>query len=147
MQPNSECWHVVTDSEHAHEREGREHVHELLPDRGPFHAWSNFDFVDSNGTWSEVDLLVLGEGTLYLVELKHYQGDVGGNSAVELKQRLGREHGLDLPPPGGRGGRGSGEQATVRCKPLLYGGGQLSLGRFDRRRSDGRQATTRWCVT
>ena len=80
MQPNSERWHVVTDSEHAHEREGLEHVRELLPDRGPFHAWSNFEFVDSNGTWSEVDLLVLGEGALYLVELKHYQGDISGNA-------------------------------------------------------------------
>ena len=80
MQPGSARWHVVTDTEHAHEREGLEHVRELLPDRGPFQARSNFEFVDSNGTWSEVDLLVLGEGTLYLVELKHYQGDVGGNA-------------------------------------------------------------------
>lgn len=80
MQPNSGRWHVVSDSEHAHEREGLEQVRELLPDRGPFHAWSNFEFVDSNGTWSEVDLLVLGEGTLYLVELKHYQGDIRGTA-------------------------------------------------------------------
>lgn len=88
MQPNSERWHVVTETEHAHEREGLEHVRELLPDRGPFHAWCNFEFVDSNGTWSEVDLLVLGEGTLYLVELKHYQGDLGGNAyRWELRHR------------------------------------------------------------
>lgn len=88
MQPNSARWHLVTDSEHAHERAGLEHVRELLPDRGPFHAWSNFEFVDSNGTWSEVDLLVLGEGTLYLVELKHYQGDIGGNAyRWELRHR------------------------------------------------------------
>ena len=88
MQPSSARWHVVTDTEHAHEREGLEHVRELLPDRGPFNAWCNFEFVDSNGTWSEVDLLVLGEGTLYLVELKHYQGDVGGNAyRWELRHR------------------------------------------------------------
>ncbi|WP_349426543.1 BREX system serine/threonine kinase PglW [Microbacterium sp. LWS13-1.2] len=80
MQPNSARWHVVSDSEHAHERAGLEHVRALLPDRGPFHAWSNFEFVDSNGTWSEVDLLVLGEGALYLVELKHYQGDIRGSA-------------------------------------------------------------------
>ena len=88
MQASSERWHVVTDTEHAHEREGLEHVRELLPDRGPFQAWSNFEFVDSNGTWSEVDLLVLGEGTVYLVELKHYQGDIGGNAyRWELRHR------------------------------------------------------------
>lgn len=80
MQPDSARWHVVSDSEHAHERQGLEHVRELLPDRAPYQAWSNFEFVDSNGTWSEVDLLVLGEGTLYLVELKHYQGDISGNA-------------------------------------------------------------------
>jgi serine/threonine protein kinase len=80
MRANSARWHVVTDSEHAHERQGLEHVRELLPDRGPYNAWCNFEFVDSNGTWSEVDLLVLGEGTLYLVELKHYQGDISGTA-------------------------------------------------------------------
>src|SRR5260370_10945555 len=80
MEPGSARWHVVTQSEHAHEREGLAHVRELLPDRAPFHAWSNFEFVDSRGTWSEVDLLVLGEGGLYLVELKHYQGEITGNA-------------------------------------------------------------------
>src|SRR5260221_4988757 len=80
MQPGSDRWHVVTESEHAHEREGLAHVRELLPDRTPFHAWSNFEFVDANGTWSEADLLVLGEGCLYLVELKHYQGEITGNA-------------------------------------------------------------------
>src|SRR5438067_1109468 len=80
MQPGSGRWHVVTESEYAHEQEGLARVRELLPDRRPFHAWSNFEFVDANGTWSEVDLLVLGEGSLYLVELKDYQGEISGNA-------------------------------------------------------------------
>jgi serine/threonine protein kinase len=80
MRPGSERWHVVAESEHAHEREGLAYVRELLPDRAPFHAWTNFEFVDANGTWSEVDLLVLGEGSLYLLELKHYQGEITGNA-------------------------------------------------------------------
>ena len=59
MQPNSERWHVVTESEFDHEREGLTYLQQLLPDRAPFHAWSNFEFRSSDGPWSEVDLLVL----------------------------------------------------------------------------------------
>lgn len=80
MQPTSDRWHVVTDSQFPHERAGLEHVRALLPDRSPFHAWCNFEFVDRNGIWSEVDLLVLGEGALHLVELKHYQGEIRGDA-------------------------------------------------------------------
>lgn len=80
MRPGSERWHEVSRSEFAHEREGLAHVRELLPDRGPFQAWSNFEFRDSQGRWAEVDLLVLGEGRLHLVELKHYRGTIQGTS-------------------------------------------------------------------
>lgn len=80
MRPGSDRWHEVSPSEFAHERAGLEHVRDLLPDRGPFHAWSNFEFRDRQGKWSEVDLLVLGEGRLHLVELKHYRGRLGGNA-------------------------------------------------------------------
>lgn len=80
MREGSERWHEVSESEFAHERAGLAHVRELLPDRGPFQAWSNFEFRDSQGKWHEVDLLVLGEGRLHLVELKHYQGPISGNA-------------------------------------------------------------------
>lgn len=80
MREGSERWHEVSESDFAHEREGLAHVRELLPDRGPFHAWSNFEFRDSHGKWHEVDLLVLGEGRLHLVELKHYQGRISGDA-------------------------------------------------------------------
>lgn len=82
MKPDSSRWHTVSDSEFAHEREGLALVQDLLPDRAPFHAWSNFEFRGSQGPWYEVDLLVFGEGRLHLVELKHYQGAIGGTAAV-----------------------------------------------------------------
>lgn len=82
MQPNSERWHVVTESEFDHEREGLTYLQQLLPDRAPFHAWSNFEFRSSDGPWSEVDLLVLGEGRLHLVELKYWRGTISGQAAV-----------------------------------------------------------------
>ncbi|MGH3328715.1 MAG: BREX system serine/threonine kinase PglW, partial [Streptomycetales bacterium] len=80
MRPGSPRWHEVSDSEFPHEREGLAHVRELLPDRAPYRAWSNFEFRDSQGKWHEVDLLVLGEGRLHLVELKHYRGPITGTA-------------------------------------------------------------------
>lgn len=80
MRPGSDRWHEVSPSEFAHERAGLEHIRDLLPERAPFHAWSNFEFRDRQGKWSEVDLLVLSEGRLHLVELKHYRGRLGGNA-------------------------------------------------------------------
>lgn len=73
-------WVEVTPSEFPHERAGLEIVRALLPDRTPFHAWSNFEFQDSQGKWHEVDLLVLGEGRLHLVELKYYSGVLRGTA-------------------------------------------------------------------
>ena len=63
MQASSARWHVVTDTELAHEREGLEHVRELLPieARSTRGATSSLSTARANG--SEVDLLVLGEGT------------------------------------------------------------------------------------
>ncbi|MBT8228027.1 MAG: BREX system serine/threonine kinase PglW, partial [Dactylosporangium sp.] len=80
MRPESPRWHEVTPSEFAHEREGLAHLCELLPDRAPFHAWTNFEFRDRDGKWYEVDALVLGERRLHLLELKHYRGLITGSA-------------------------------------------------------------------
>ena len=45
VEPNSSRWHEVTPSSFAHERAALDYVRELLPDRHPFQAWSNFTFV------------------------------------------------------------------------------------------------------
>ena len=80
MRADSARWHEITHSEFAHEREGLAALRELLPDRAPFHAWTNFEFRDRDGKWYEVDALVLGEHRLHLIELKHYQGTITGNA-------------------------------------------------------------------
>ena len=67
-------------SEFDHERAGLAHLRDLLPDRAPFQAWTNFEFRDRDGKWYEVDALVLGERRLHLVELKHYRGTITGNA-------------------------------------------------------------------
>jgi serine/threonine protein kinase len=80
MRTGNGRWHEVSASDFAHEKQGLDDVRALLPDRAPFHAWSNFEFRDGQGKWHEVDLLVLGERRLHLVELKHYQGRIGGTA-------------------------------------------------------------------
>src|SRR3954447_4442190 len=80
MRADSDRWVEVTSSEFAHERAGLALVRELLPDRAPYRAWSNFEFRDTSGKWHEVDLLVLGESRLHLVELKSYAGRIEGDA-------------------------------------------------------------------
>jgi serine/threonine protein kinase len=88
MRADSPRWHEVSPSEFDHEREGLAHLRELLPDRAPFQAWTNFEFRDRDGKWHEVDALVLGERRLHLIELKHYRGTTTGNAY--RWQRAGR---------------------------------------------------------
>ena len=77
-QPSHDRWVEVTRSPFAHEAAGLELVRKVLPDETPFRAWSNLTFMDLKGRWHEIDLLVLGRGRLHLIELKHYEGVLGG---------------------------------------------------------------------
>jgi serine/threonine protein kinase len=67
-------WTPVTSSEFSHEREALEHIRRLLPDTEPYRAWSNFTFTAQTGHPHEVDLLVVGPGGLYLIEIKSLTG-------------------------------------------------------------------------
>ena len=78
-------WVEVSPSQFAHETEGLRYVRDLLPDQGPFRAWSNFEFLDDRGRWHEVDLLVLGRQQLHLVELKWYRGRLRGDERRWLR--------------------------------------------------------------
>jgi hypothetical protein len=52
-------WTVANPSAYEWEREALEFIRENLPDRDPWRAWSNFEFIDDDGRVNEVDLLVL----------------------------------------------------------------------------------------
>jgi hypothetical protein len=75
-------WQAVNPSSFPWEREALEFVRERLPDRAPYRAWSNFEFVGQDGSINEVDLLVLGADALYLVEIKSRPGEVRGDAAT-----------------------------------------------------------------
>ena len=77
-QPSHDRWVEVNPSPFAHEAAGLALIRAVLPDETPFRAWSNLTFMDLKGRWHEIDLLVLGRGRMHLIELKHYEGVLGG---------------------------------------------------------------------
>lgn len=79
MLKNSPRWVEISRSEYSHETEGLDALGALIPDAAPYRLWTNFEFQDAQGTWSEVDALVLGRGRLHLVELKHWNGVIRGD--------------------------------------------------------------------
>lgn len=50
-----------------------------LDDEDPYRAWSNFTFTTRSGRQYEVDLLIIGRGGIYLLELKHWSGWITGD--------------------------------------------------------------------
>ncbi len=72
-------WNIITPSEFAHERRALDFIRTGLPDHDPYRAWSNFEFQTPDGALYEVDLLVLGNGGFWLVEIKSRPGRLEGD--------------------------------------------------------------------
>jgi len=70
-----------------------------LPDYEPWHAWSNFEFIDDDGRVNEVDLLVLTPVGLVLVEIKSRPGSVRGDAQTWTWMTDGRPFYRDNPLP------------------------------------------------
>ncbi|MGP6174058.1 protein kinase domain-containing protein [Corynebacterium sp. A21] len=79
MRKDSLRWVEISRSEYDHERAGLDALGKLIPDAAPYRLWTNFEFQDSQGTWNEVDALVLGRGRLHLLELKSWSGIIRGD--------------------------------------------------------------------
>lgn len=73
-------WMAVSQSAFEWERTALDFVRTHLPDHDPWHAWSNFEFIDDEGRVNEVDLLVLTPAGLVLVEIKSRPGTVKGDA-------------------------------------------------------------------
>lgn len=99
MDANSTRWHEITSSAHPHERAGLDHVRELLPDRYPFQAWSNFTFTSDHGHVREVDLLVATPAGLFLVEIKNYWGLLTHHHATWVLHSERGQRSFDNPLP------------------------------------------------
>ena len=71
-------WQAVSQSQFAWEREALDWLRNHLPDREPWHAWTNFEFIDEEGKVNEVDALILTPAGLFLIEIKSRPGVVAG---------------------------------------------------------------------
>lgn len=90
-------WHAIAESNFAWEREALDWLREQLPDRDPWHVWSNFEFIDDQGKVNEVDALVLSPAGLFLVEIKSRPGRVSGDAHSWTWVTDGRARTVDNP--------------------------------------------------
>lgn len=99
MEAGSSRWNEITPSPHPHERAALDHIRDLLPDRHPYQAWSNFTFISDQGHVREVDLLVAAPTGLYLVEIKNFRGRLTNQNATWVLQGDHRRRTFDNPLP------------------------------------------------
>lgn len=90
-------WHVIAESNFAWEREALDWLRGHLPDRDPWHVWTNFEFIDDEGKVSEVDALVLSPAGLFLVEIKSRPGVLTGDAHSWTWTTDGRTNTYDNP--------------------------------------------------
>jgi hypothetical protein len=75
-------WITVSDSPHDHEREALAWLRSRLPDREPFHVWTNFDFTTQDGHLYEVDALAITDNGVHLIEVKSHRGRIDGDAGT-----------------------------------------------------------------
>jgi serine/threonine protein kinase len=90
-------WHVIAESNFAWERDALEWLRSQLPDRDPWHVWTNFEFIDDEGKVNEVDALVLSSAGLFLVEIKSRPGVLTGDVHSWTWNTDGRSTTVDNP--------------------------------------------------
>lgn len=79
MREDSPRWEQINPSAFAHEQDGLRALASYLPDEDPYHVWANVEFVGTDGSINDVDALVLTRSGLYVLELKHWQGEIRGD--------------------------------------------------------------------
>ncbi|MBX3265022.1 MAG: protein kinase, partial [Labilithrix sp.] len=90
----------VGETPFPHEEEGITFVRDALPDAEPYRAWALFELPDpSTGRLHEIDMLVLGYGALYLLELKGHPGRISGDATDWWWQRDETARKVWLEPP------------------------------------------------
>ena len=98
IKDDSPRWKEINVSAWEHERAGLAHIRALLPDADPYLAWANVEFLATDSSINEVDLLVLTPSGLHLIELKHWQGEVDGDGQLwRIKAPNGRTRLEDNP--------------------------------------------------
>jgi hypothetical protein len=86
MFESSPRWEQINPSAFLHEQEGLRELASYLPDMDPYHVWANIEFVGTDGSINEVDALVLTPSGLYVLELKHWQGEIAGDGTQWVRR-------------------------------------------------------------
>jgi hypothetical protein len=98
VRPGLPRWEQINDSPYPHEQAGLDLLRDYLPDANPYHVWANVEFVGTDGSINEIDALVLTPAGLYLIELKHWEGQVSGNGTQWIRRsRFGARGGVGHP--------------------------------------------------
>jgi len=90
-------WKEISPSQFPWEREALEFIRRALPNREPFRAYSNFEFIAEDGSINEVDLLVIARHGLFLIEIKSRPGEVSGDTHTWVWRDGTREYIDDNP--------------------------------------------------
>ncbi|MEV6811364.1 BREX system serine/threonine kinase PglW [Micromonospora sp. NPDC051296] len=86
MREDSPRWEQINASSYPWEQDGLRELAGYLPDADPYHVWANVEFVGADGSINEVDALVLTPSGLYVLELKHWQGEIRGDGSQWVRR-------------------------------------------------------------
>jgi len=87
MPNRSPSWTEITPSEFPWEREALDFIKQRLPPSPAHRAWSNFEFVASDGSINEVDLLVVTPRGVFMVEIKSWPERIEGDQGTWYRMR------------------------------------------------------------
>ena len=89
-------WITVTESSFSWERDALNFIRERFPASELHLAWSNFEFIASDGSINEVDLLVFTPQGFFLIEVKSRPGRISGDAGT-WKWESGATFAVDNP--------------------------------------------------
>jgi serine/threonine protein kinase len=80
-------WTEISGSPFEWERDALAFIRQRFPDRDPYRAWTNFEFIDHDGSINEVDLLVFSPRGAFLVEIKSWPERTEGDGGTWFRAR------------------------------------------------------------
>ena len=80
--PSAKNWIAVTPSRFPWEQEALDFIHEKFPAGSDYLAWSNFEFIASDGSINETDLLIASPWGVFLIEIKSRPGRISGDNGT-----------------------------------------------------------------
>jgi serine/threonine protein kinase len=75
-------WTQCTPSEYAWERSALAYLKSIIPDREPYRAWANAEFIGADGSVNEMDLLLIAPAGIILIEVKSWSGVLTGDAGT-----------------------------------------------------------------